>query len=174
MDEKHLHIRSNNQPPHYGQPTIPTKPRTTLTPLGKDNPQATKVALNYLSMLPLLIPCHTKDVLSTNTRRKLVQVNLAELQESQSKQYLVIAIRPCSLDGLVKSQVMHPIMLFSTPWVFCGRRFPSAVGWIGFLVTFIWCPLGNVTAELVYFVVYTTYPSGGLVLCWSSNIRANK
>ena len=49
---KHCHIRSNNHPPHHGQPTRPTKPRTRPTLLAKDNPRATKVTPHRPSKLP--------------------------------------------------------------------------------------------------------------------------
>ena len=33
--------------------------------------------------------------------------------------YAMIVVCRCNLDGLVKTRVMHPMMLFSTPWGFC-------------------------------------------------------
>ena len=42
LEAKHRHVKSNKDRPRQGQCTGPTKPRTTPTPLVKDNPLTTK------------------------------------------------------------------------------------------------------------------------------------
>ena len=66
----------------------------------------------------------------TFTRRNLVQINPAGWHEFHCKRHRYGWVVVCrrSLHVLVKSRVLHPIMLCSTLWGFYGWRSPSQ-GW---------------------------------------------